>query len=86
MFASHNRASQACGFVACGVSLGNAAQHIRRPTGRWKPRLLCGSHTGCLQAESMLAWLVACCHRALESSGDRRLHADRGTDRHFRFL
>ena len=47
----------------------------------WKPRLLCASHTGCLQAESVLAWLAACWHRALESSGDRQLHADRGTNR-----
>jgi len=46
--------------MACGVSLSNAAQRIRRPTGRWKPRLLCGNHTGCLQAESVLAWLAAC--------------------------
>jgi len=53
--------------------------------GRWKPRLLCGSHTRSLQAESMLAWLAACCHRALESSGDRRLRADRGSDRRFRY-
>jgi len=53
--------------------------------GRWKPRLLCGSHTRCLQAESMLAWLAACCHRALESSGDRRLRADSGSDRRFRY-
>jgi len=72
--------------VACGVSLSNAAQRIRRPTGRWKLRLLCGSHTGCLQAESVLAWLAACCHRVPESSGDRRLRADRDTDRRFRFL
>ena len=44
--------------------------------GRWKPRLLHGSHTRCQQAESVLAWLAACwwawavyaCHRALESS------------------
>jgi len=49
-------------------------------TGRWKPTLLCGSHTGCLHAESVLAWLAACCHRALESSGDRRLRAHCGTD------
>jgi len=28
----------------------------------------------------MLAWLAACCHRALESSGDRRLRAHRGTE------
>jgi len=28
---------------------------------------------------------VYACHRALESSGDRRLRADRGTDRRFRF-
>jgi len=35
--------------VACGVSLSNAAQRIRRHTGRWKPRLLCGSHTGLSQ-------------------------------------
>ena len=41
--------------VACGVSL-----YLRRPTGRWKPRLLCDSHTGCLQAVSVLAWLAAC--------------------------
>ena len=77
--------------MACGVSLSNAAERIRRPTGRWEPRLLCGSYTGCLQAESVLAWLAACwwaygqcvyaCHRALESSGDRRLRADHGTDR-----
>jgi len=33
----------------------------------------------------MLAWLAATCHRTLESSGDRRLRADRGTDRCFRF-
>ena len=30
--------------VACGVSVSNAAQCIGRPIGRWKPRLLCGSH------------------------------------------
>jgi len=28
--------------VAFGVSLSNAAQRIRRHTGHWKPRLLCG--------------------------------------------
>jgi len=55
--------------VACGVSLSNAAQRIHQPaviahaqqlqcdivwpTGHWKPRLLCGSHTGCLQLESV---------------------------------
>jgi len=72
--------------VACGVSLSNAAQCIGRPIGHWKPRVLCGSHTGCLQAESVLAWLAACCRRVLESSGDRRLHADRGTDRRFQFV
>jgi len=51
--------------VACGVSVSNAAHAnllwlLRRRTGRWKPRLLCGSHTGCLHAESVLAWLAAC--------------------------
>jgi len=69
---------------ACGVSVSNAAQRIPRPRVRWKPRLLCGSHTGCLQAESVLAWLAACCHRALESRD--RLRADRGTDRRFQFF
>jgi len=59
-----------CVIVACGVRLSNAAQCIQWPTGRWKRRLLCGSHTGCLQAESVLSWLAACCHWALESSSD----------------
>jgi len=73
-----------CAIVARGVSLSNAAhasvKQLRRPTGRWKQRLLCVSHTGCLQAESVQAWLAA--HRVLESS----LHAHRGTGRRFRLL
>ena len=47
---------------------------------RWKSRLLCGSHTGCLQAESVLAFLAA--HRAIES----KLCDHRGIDRRFRLL
>jgi len=51
--------------MACGVSVSNAAHAsllwwLRRRTGRWKRRVLGGSHTGCLQAESVLAWLAAC--------------------------
>jgi len=57
------------------------------PTGRWKPRLLCGSHTVRLQAESVLAWLAACwwawavCLRL--SQGARK---QQGTDRRFQLL
>ena len=60
--------------VACGISL-----QLRWPAGRWKP---CGIHTGCLQVESVLAWLAACwwawtmCSRF--SQGARKQH---GTDR-----
>jgi len=82
--------------AACGVSRINDAQRIRRPTGRWKPRLLCvcGSHTGCLQAESVLpGWwpaggrgqCVYACHMALESSM-AQTDARSGTDRRFRLL
>jgi len=41
---------------------------------------------GVSKRESVLAWLAACYHRALESINDRRLHADRGTNRCFRLL
>jgi len=59
--------------------------YLRWPTGHWKLRLLCGSHTGCLQAESVLAWLATCCHRALKSSHNRVLTVAQ-TDGRFRFL
>ena len=47
--------------VACGVT------HTSRETGfvvvatTAYRALETGSHTGCLQAESVLAWLAACC-------------------------
>ena len=54
--------------------------HMRVKVATTVYRALCGSHTGCLQAESVLAWLAAL--RALESS----LRAHHGTDRHFQLL
>jgi len=76
---SHNRA-----IVLCGVSLSNAAHASQRSydglQGAGNRDYCAVSHIGCLQAESVLAWLAA--HKALESS----LRAHRGTDRRFRLL
>jgi len=54
-----------------------------------KLRLLCGSHTGCLQAESVLAWLAACWWAwpvFTLVAGRKKVAWHRQTDRRFRFL
>jgi len=56
-----SRFARDCGLWRQSDAVGDALLwYLRRPTGRWKPTLVRGSHTGCLQAESVLAWLAAC--------------------------